>query len=135
MKLEWNVYVEDFNSREIKVFNIFNHAKFNEDVKKALKKFDNKEEFSEEVRESLAWCYWSKCEWEVVITSWVPHITISELDRLNKERENTKKIYSREPYRLYVNPEVGEKVDVYSQVRLNWNLFVDYLWSYKRSKK
>ena len=135
MELEWNVYKEDWNNNKIKIFNIFNHSRFYEDVKKSLKKFDNKEDFAEEIKKSLMWCYCRKSEHEIVITTWAPHITMSELNRINEEREKTLKEYNREPYRLYVNPEVGEKVDIYSQVMLNWNIFVDYVWSHKRSKK
>lgn len=133
MTLVWNVYRHNFNKNKIEVFNIFEHSKFMEDVKKALKKYNDKGEFAEEIRKSLLWCYWSKCEWEVVITSWVPHITISELDRLNAKREETLKKYNREPYGLYINPDVGEKVCVYSQVMLNWHFFVDYVWSHKKA--
>jgi hypothetical protein len=131
LELEWNVYVHDFNRKEIKIFNIFKHGRFLEDVKKDLKRIVTKEEFSERLQGHLFYYYGSKCEWEVVITSWVPHIAMSELDRLNAEREETKKKYDREPYRLYVNPDVGAKVDVYNQVRINWDLFVDYVWSHK----
>lgn len=134
MKLEWNVYTHDFNSREIKTFNIFNHGRFLEDVKKDLKKYNTKEEFAERLRGRLFYYYGSKCEWEVVITSWVPHITMSELDRINAEREESKKKYDRDPYSLYVNLDVGAKVDVYEQARLNWDVFVDYVWSHKKSK-
>lgn len=129
------MYRENWNRRKIEVFNIFERSRFYEDVKKALKNFDSKEDFAEEVKKSLMWCYWCKSEHEIIITTWVPHITVSELDRLNSEREKALKEYNREPYRLYVNPEIGEKVDIYSQVMLNWNVFVDYLWSHKRSKK
>ena len=132
LKLEWNVYVHDFNKKEIKIFNIFNHGRFLEDVVKDLKKYTIKEEFAEKLRGNLFYYYGSKCEWEVVITSWVPHITISELNRLNEEREKTLKKYNREPYSLYVNPDVSKKVCVYSQVMLNWDLFVDYVWSHKK---
>ena len=134
MKLEWNVFKKDWNSKKIETFNIFNHSRFYEDVKRALKNFDSKKEFEEEVKKSLMWCYWCKSEYEIVITSWSPHITIQELDRLNTEREKTLREYSKDPYRLYVNPEVGEKVDIYSQVMLNWNIFGDYVWSHKRSR-
>lgn len=133
MKLEWNVYVEDINKKEIKIFNIFDHGRFLEDVKKDLKKYEIKEEFADRLRGHLFYYYGSKAEWEVVITSWVPHITMSELDRLNEEREENKKKYGRDPYSLYVNPDIGRKIDVYEQVRLNWCLFVDYVWSRKRS--
>ena len=135
MKLEWNVYTEDFNSKEIKVFNIFNHARFCDCVKKALKQFDNKEEFAEDVRKSLAWCYWSKCEWETVITSFPSRITKEELDRLNNEFKNDTEKYGHEPYSMWICPSVGKKIDVYDQIQLNWNVFVDYIWSHKRSKK
>lgn len=135
MKLEWFVYRENWNSRKIEMFNIFDHSRFYNDVKKALKKFDNKEEFAKEVKKSLTLCYWCKSEYEIVITTWSPYITMSELDRLNKEREKTLSQYDREPHRLHINPEVGEKVDIFSQVAMNYNVFIDYLWSHKRSKK
>ncbi len=135
MKLEYYVYCHDVNCRSIKKFNIFNHGGFLEDVKKDLKRYETKEDFAERLRGHLFYYYGSKCEWEVVITSWVPHITMSELDRINAEREKTLREYNREPYSLYVNPDVGEKIDVYGQVRLNWDIFVDYVWSHKRGKK
>ena len=135
MKLEYYVYRHDINKREIVEFNIFNHGRFLEDVKKDLKKYDTKEEFAERLREHLFYYYGSKCEWEVVITSWVPHITMSELDRINAEREESKNKYDRDPYSLYVNPDIGKKVCVYSQVMLNWHLFVDYVWSHKKGIK
>ncbi len=133
--LRWFVYHHDFNGKEIKPFNIFNHGRFREDVEKNLKKCESKEEFAKKLKSSLMYYFWSKAEYEIVITSWAPHITMSELDRLNAEREETKEKYNREPYRLYVNPDVGEKIDVHDQVMLNWDIFVDYCWSYKPAKR
>jgi hypothetical protein len=129
--MKWNVYIENINSNEIKVFNIFDHCSFREDVEKYFKKYKNKEEFAEHLKRSLTYYFWSKCEWEVVITGWIPHITMEELDRLNSEREKTLKEYNREPYRLYVNPELGIKIDVYNQVMNNWDIFLDYCWNSK----
>lgn len=134
-KLEWNVYTSDFNSDEIKTYNIFNHARFTEDVKKYLKKCKTKEEFAEEFKKSLAWCYWSKCEWETVVTSFPPRIDKDELDRLNNEYKERLEEYGREPYRLYVNPTTGKKVDVYEQCILNFEKLVDYVWSSKGGNK
>lgn len=132
MKLEYYVYYYNFNSHSIKKFNIFNHGRFLEDVKKDLKKYDTKEEFAERLQGHLFYYYNSKCEWEVIITPCIPRISISELNRLNEEREKTLKKYNREPYSLYVNPNVSEKIDIYDQVMLNWDLFVDYVWQYKK---
>ena len=132
MKLEYYVYYYNFNSHSIKKFNIFNHGRFLEDVKKDLRECETKKEFAEELYKDLIYYFWSKAEWEVVITPWTPRITISELNRLNEEREKTLKKYNREPHSLYVNPDVGEKIDVYEQVMLNWDLFVDYVWQHKK---
>lgn len=134
MKLEWNVFREDWNSKKIETFNIFNHSRFYEDVKKHLKKCENKEKFAEELRKSLAWCYWSKCEWETVITSFPVRITKEEIGRLNKEFKADTERYGHEPYSIWISPTVGKKVDIYEQVRLNWGVFVDYVWSHKRNK-
>lgn len=131
VKLVWNAYYRDFNGKKIKTFNIFSHDRFREDVDEYFKKYKNKEEFAEHLRRSLFYYYGSKAEWEVVITSWVPHITIDELNRLNTEREKALKEYNREPYSLYVNPDVGKKIDVYEQVMNNWDIFLDYVWNSK----
>lgn len=131
MKLEWNVYREDFNNKEIKVFNIFNHGRFDEDVKKDLKECKIKEEFSEKLKKNLRYYYWSKSEYEIVLTSWTPRIEKEELDRLNREYEEYYNKYNHAPYNILVEPNVFKKVDICEQVMLNYNVFVDYIWNKK----
>ena len=105
--LEWYVYVGNFNSRNIETHNIFDNSRFVEDCRKAAKKFkDDKAAFAEEARRSLMYFYWSKCEWEVIISHWPPAKGFD-----------------------------GSKVDVYSQVMLNWERFVDYLWENRKELK
>ena len=102
--LEWNVYVGDFNAKKIETHNVFHHTRFVEDCRKAAKKFkDDKAAFAEEVRHSLMYYYWSKCEWEVIISHWPPAKGFDD-----------------------------SKVDVYSQVMLNWDRFIDYLWENRK---
>lgn len=127
--------MEDFNAKEIKIINIFDHEGFKEDIKNALKKFDAKEKFAEDIRKSLAYYFWAKCEYEVVISSFPAHITKEELERLNKEFKNNTEKYGHEPYCMWISPAVGKKVDIYEQVKLNWDIFVDYVWSHKRREK
>lgn len=134
LKLEYHVFRTDINSKKIVKFNIFDHWRFNEEVKKDLKKCKTKEEFAKELKDNLRYYFWSKYEYEVVISSFPVHIKKEELDRLNAEREKTLREYNREPYRLYVNPDVGEKVCIYSQVMLNWKPFINYVWSNKQLK-
>ena len=132
--MEWNVFNEDFNSREIGVYNIFNHCRFAESVKKLLKEKITKEEFAEKLRRELSYNFWAKCEYEVVITSWPPYIDKKELDRLNAEYEEYNTKWGRYPYKINVCPDVGKKIDIYSQVMLNFNVFCDYVWSHKKEK-
>lgn len=124
MMLEWNVYVKDMNRGEIKSYNIFHHGRFMHEIEELIESYGGtKEDFSEQVKRTLMYYFGFKCEWETVITSWPPYITEEELDRLNTEMD--RKYYSLSP-RL----EAAEKIDVYQQVMLNWNRFIDYLWTF-----
>ena len=99
--LTWNVYVGEFNERRIKVFNIFNHYYFYEDcLKNKRKNGKDKEKFLDELRRDLMYYYWSKCEWEIILQHWPP----------------------REDFH-------DEKIDVYKQVMINWDIFADYVWN------
>lgn len=105
--LTWNVYISNFNQKRIETHNIFNHYGFIEDCKKIYKKYkDDKENFLEQVRKSLMYYYWSKCEWEIILSHWPP-------------RENAH----------------DEKIDVYDQVMLNWPQFSEYIWNNKEEFK
>ena len=99
--LVWNVYVGNFNSGRIEVHNVFDHFRVWQDLCKAARKYKDSERplFEEEVRKTMMYYYWSKCEWEVIIDHW-PH---------SDRRKDL-------------------KVDVYDQLRLNWRIFCDYLW-------
>lgn len=132
--MEWNVYRHNFNKSEIEVFNIFNHYSFYENVKKHFKKYTNKEEFAEELKRSLMYYFWCKSEYEIVLTSWTPRIKMEELDRLNTERKEHIKEWDKEPYSLYVEPDVFKKVDIYDQVMNNFDIFVDYCWRYRNDR-
>lgn len=110
--LEWNVYIEDFNGRKIKTFNIFDHARFLDDTKKnSRKNIHDPEAFKEQLRSDLLYYFWSKCEWEILISPWI-------------RADSTKPL----------------KVDAYEQVMLNWDAFFKYVWDHgaelrRREKK
>ena len=128
MELEWNVYIEDWNTRNIELFNIFRHFSFNKSVKKIMEiKGWERDEFAEKIRGNLQYFFWSKCEYEVVVTSWPPYIKRGEYDRIEEEMMNR----TCENIDSFINirPCVTKKVDVYDQVMLNFDIFIDYLWS------
>jgi len=74
------------------------------DIAKAVKQRKSKEQFAEILRSSLMYYYWSKAEWEVIISPWCGGM-------------NTKDI----------------KVDVFEQVMLNWDLFLEYAWNERKN--
>lgn len=50
--------------------------------------------------------YWSKCEWEIILSPWPPR-----------------------------DGEQDIKVDVYDQIKINWDHFVDYVWNERKNIK
>ena len=133
-ELKWNVFYHDINREKITTLNIFNHWKFAEDVQKSLKKFKDKDEFAEQLRRDLFYYFGSKCEYEVIITSFPTYITMNELDRLNKDRVLHREKYGRDYVRLNACPDTGTKIDIYTQVMNNWEIFLDYVY-YSKNKR
>ena len=71
INLEWYVYVYNVNLRSIEKYNIFNHRKFKKDIIEILSKDYKDNIFETEVKSTLMYYYWSKCEWETEIGSWI----------------------------------------------------------------
>lgn len=106
-EMHWRVFVDDFNEKRIKEYDIFEHHSFAEDVKKAYKKHRTDfDAFAEKVRGSLFYHFCSKCEWEVIVSAWPPSERVKE-----------------------------RKVDVYEQVMLNWDVFIEYVWTSCHERK
>lgn len=127
--MTWNVYRRDMNSDTIEVYNIFRHHSFKESVTKLKKnKKLTKEEFEGQLNRECMYYFWSKYEMENVITSWPPYITQEELTRLNEESQDHYCNYEKYPRVLNVRLKSGSKIDIYDQLKLNWDRFVDYVW-------
>lgn len=124
----WNVYREDFNNKSIATYNIFDHGGFARDVNELLKANVSRNEFAEQLKRSLRYWFWCKSEHEVVLCSWPVYINKAELDRINTEYEEYNNKWGHYPYKINIAPEVGEKIDIYSQVMMNWEQFVGYVW-------
>lgn len=123
--LTWYVYRYDINHRQIYRYNIFDHGRFKEETYDLLEKRNiTYEEFSEKLRCSIMYYFWSKAEHEIVITSFPPYIDKKEFDRLaSKDFKISSDVRLR----------CGEKIDIYEQVRMNWNVFLDYIWFTKKN--
>lgn len=147
--LRWNVFVEDINRRQIKSYDIFNHGGFYGDLykctqtyKKTLKNAVKPKEreaalvtYRESIRKELMYYFWAKAEWEVVITDWPVHLSTEELDRAAADREEYVSKWKKEPGVVWVTPQVEEKVDVYSQIMLNFDAFIEYILAHIKEIK
>lgn len=100
MKPTWNVFVANFNDDRPESFNIFDHHFFREDCNKAF----------------------AECKHDITVFA--------------EEVKNKLMYYywSKCEWELVIKGFVGNKkerkVDVYEQVMLNWDKFVDYLWEW-----
>ena len=128
----WNVYRRNFNTKELEKYNVFSHWSFRESLERMAKRRLNRENFDKHLRREVMYYFWSKCEWEVIITSWPAYITSEELTRLNKELEEERQRYGRNPRILNVRLREGDKIDVYNQLMLNWELFSEYVWNHRK---
>lgn len=98
--MEWYVYYYNCNGKRIEKYNVFEHGSFKKEFDLLLELGLSKEEFSDKLKRILMYYFWSKCEWETVLKPWVG------------------------------DDSVEEKIDVFDQVMLNWDKFVDYCWSF-----
>lgn len=104
--MEWFVYRYNINSQKIERFNIFKKKDFQESIKSILNcKTLTKLQLAEAARQELVYHYWARAEHEILISAWVGG-----------------------------NGEETLKVDIYSQVMLNWEKFVEYLWELRNEK-
>ena len=102
--LTWNVYVGDCNKNRIDTYNIFKHGGFYRACRDEflyLGELDKKQA-EQSIRGSLRYYFWSKCEWEIVLSGWPEFYGFQK-----------------------------EQIDVAAQVELNWDRFFEYLWTHR----
>lgn len=102
--IEWYVYYHDSNAQKIILWNVFNHGSFKNEVDKLLNEEVTKEEFIDKLKRKLMYYFWSKCQYEIILSPWT--------GRAN-----------------------NIKIDIYDQIMLNWDKFVDYCWSFTNQYK
>ena len=127
--MEWYVYRYDFNKREIVPFNVFRRTDFKEVVEEIDIKNISYKDFKNRLDRLTLYYFWSKCEYEIVITSWPPFITKEDAYKMMNQFEKDSKRYEREPLVINANLEVGEKIDIYKQLHLNWDAFCGYVYN------
>lgn len=140
--MKFMVYYHDFNRDKIDTFDIFNHNGFREDIKKAIKKYKDKDEFSEILKRELRYYFWSKCEWELIIeitkdnriflSPWVgsrepEKVKIDVTDDIGFDWKGFAEKHINE--QIYDNEA---KIDVYDQLMYVWDDVISYIWENRK---
>ena len=72
--------------------------------------------------------FWAKIEWEISITAWPPYIGKDEINRIISEYHINRLPEQALPERISVKALKCQKIDVYKQLRANWERFSEYMW-------
>lgn len=109
---EFNVIVYNINSKEFEPYNVIPHLVNCYDKKKSKPKtFD---EFKEFVKSESMYQWWSRCEYEIILSPW-PYIT-SPSERYDKKGEDNIEAW-KEHWKKHLKE--CEKIDVHYQVMMN----------------
>ena len=132
-KLSWNVFC--YNRKDIETFNIFDHLSFYKEVINITKEYSqSKEIFRDKIITALCYYFWCKCEYEIIITTFPTYVSNEGLKKMEADRDKYIRDYGRCKFvHPYLDTEL--KVDIYTQVMMNIDHFIDYLWSHKEEIK
>mgnify|MGYP007056154073 CR=1 FL=1 len=110
--VEFNVINYNINSREFESYNIIPYLLncYNKDANKP-KTFD---EFKEFVRSKAMYRWWSRCEYEIILSPW-PYLT-SPSERYDKKGEDDIEAW-KEHWKKHLKE--CKKIDVWDQIKMN----------------
>lgn len=137
--MSWKVKNYSINDNEIWDYDVLEYRE--PQIKKLKKKCITKEEFAEMMRREMMWQYWSRCEYEVIIS-------IDDDNRiwLNpwvgcRDPENTKVDVTDDAdfdWHGFAEHHIGQqcyvnkaKVDIFDQLQWRWEEFISYCWNYR----
>lgn len=125
-KLTWKVLYHNINTKEIEYYDIFKGGWLEKVAREIMNTASNFEEWKESFQKKLMYQFWSRAEYEIIVTSWPSSISAEELDRMNQEIKNHYKTSKL----ININLSVAEKIDIYSQIMANWEPFTYYVWNF-----
>ena len=131
--MKWNVILQDDRTGDLKPYNVFEYTDFRASIERLIEKNYPREMFLKELDQECHYHFWAKVEWEIVFTTWPPYIDAEEIERIIADHHINHKSDQALPEYIEVNVREKHKVDVYSQLRANWERFTDYVW--KESQK
>ena len=129
LKMKWNVIIQDSKTGYFKSYNIFEYPDFRISMENLFKRQYPQERFLSELDQEIHHYFRAKIEWEMCITAWPPHINSKEISRIISDYHINRSTEQPLPKQIHVNVTKCYKIDVYSQLRANWERFADYMLS------
>ena len=103
--MKWNVLLKDSESARFKPYNIFDYDAFRISIEELFKKQHPKDRFLLELERETDYFFRAQIEWEMLF----PPMNIAKHSKYNAL--------------------AWHKIDVYEQLRVNWERFADYMWA------
>ena len=139
--IEWLVYRFNINAQKIEKFNIFNHGGFLKYTHKTIKKYISKEDFEEQLKKELLFYFWGKAEHELVIEKYDGGISLIPWCGCLRPEEARIDVTCDVDFDwkgfsdIHIDRQIygsKAKIDIYDQVMMNWEEFVEYCWNNKK---
>lgn len=129
-KLTWKVLYYNTNVKKIEYYDIFENERWVRIARETIDLASCFEDWKESFRKELMYHFWCRSEYEIIVTSWPPCISIEQVARMNEDIKNWVKDYGKTPKFVNINLPVAEKIDIYSQIMANWEPFTYYVWNF-----
>ena len=126
--MKWNVILKNYSNGNLMCYNIFDDVEFRMNIEKLFERKYDQKRFLEELDLEVRHSFWAKIEWEMFFTTWPPYIGAKEIERIITKYHINRKPGEPLPDKIEVTPEHFRKIDVYTQLRANWERFSDYVW-------
>jgi len=145
----YNCILWDTNQRNIKFYDIMpylvdcwedekkrKHKTWNRDFDNSDKEIDDTkmpetfEEFKRFVDKKSMYQFWSRCEYEVIVSAWPPHPKRDEDGNIKTYNYD---IYNSEKRSIPTIDFYDEKLDVYRQIEANIDVLTKHFMSYVNS--
>ena len=126
--MKWNVILQDTTTRKFQPYNIFEYRDFRLSMENLFKKQYPEERFLKELDLEIHYFFWAKIEWEIFIATRSNYIDKEEINRIISEYHVNRPPEQEFPERIGVNVMKYQKIDVYRQLRDNWERFSEYIW-------
>ena len=126
--MKWNVILKNYSNGNLMCYNIFDDVEFRMNIEKLFERKYDQKRFLEELDLEVRHSFWAKIEWEMFFTTWPPYIGAKEIERIITEYHINRKPGEPLPDKIEVTLEHFRKIDVYTQLRANWERFSDYVW-------